>query len=212
MNPPLAASLLILIISHFALTLVTVHETRQAEHRCGMDEVKMAAYVGIGAGPLLALLLFLINVDIFQKPFILAALLTSIVKSLKSLHTLLKYILPKRASFPAPREGWQKTEAKWFGTIAASHGPRLVLLCIGCGWAMVMPLYVSVLSVLINLSGSLAKPTSAPAVVEVTRGLYLTQALVSVGLAMASILLLITIYLLYLNLGRWFSKRNTCQS
>lgn len=205
---PLMASLLLVLVSHFALTLVVPHEARQAEHLCGMDEVKVAAYVGIGASPVLALLLLLVGAGLFSKPLVVVALLASASMSLKTLQVLFGLILPKRASFPAPQENWQKVETKLFGTIAASRGPRLVVLCIGCGLAMILPLHVTVFSVLINLNSLLIDPaftSSAP--VEMARNLFLTQALVSSGLMVASAIVLTTIYLFYLNLGRWFNRQ-----
>jgi hypothetical protein len=201
---PLAVALLLVLVSHFALTLVTAHEAQQAEHLCGLDEVKMAAYVGIGVAPVLAMLLLLVNTALFAKPLILVALLASAGMSLKSLQTLRRQILPKRASFSSPQENRQKVEAQLFGTIAQSNGPRLVLLCIGCGLAMILPLHVVVLSTLVNLNTLLAVP-AAP--VEAARRLFLTQALVSAGLMTVSAVLLTGIYLFYLNLGRWFSGR-----
>ncbi len=210
---PLAAALLLALISHFALTLVAPHEARQAEHRCGMDEVKMAACVGIGAAPALALLLFFTEAEVFSKPLVVIALLASAGMSLKSLQTLFALILPGRAAFPAPQDDRHETEAKLFGTIANSHGPRLVALCTGCGLVMILPLHVTVFSVLINLASLLAAPVfPQPAPVEVARKLFLTQALSSAGLMAASASLLIVIYLFYLNLGRWFSKWNSSRT
>jgi hypothetical protein len=203
---PLAVALLLVIISHFALLMVIPHETRQAEHRCGLDEVKMAAYVGIGATPLLILFLSLTNPKALTNPLVLVALLASSVMSLKSLHSLHKLILPRRASFPAPLEGSKKTEAKLFGTIASSHGSRLVVLCIGCGLVMILPLHVSVFSVLINLNHTMVGFPYSPPPAETSWGLFGTQALISTGVVAASITLLVTIYLFYLNLGRWFNK------
>jgi hypothetical protein len=211
MDMPLAVSLLLVLISHLALTLVIPHEARQAEHLCGMDEVKMAAYVGIGASPALILLLFLINADFFSNPLVIIALLAITGLSLKSLHSLFKLILPRRASFPQPEDGWQKTEANLFGTIANSSSPQLVLLCMGCGWVMILPLYASVISVLINLTSVLASSAFLP-FSEYAQGLFLAQALVSMGLVTISIVVLTTIYLFYRKLGRWFSKWNSGRS
>jgi hypothetical protein len=196
---PLDVSLLLVVISQFALTLVVPHEARQAEHRCGTDEVKMAAYVGIGAAPFLILLLSLVNLRCFSSPLVIVALLAVSGMSIKSLHSLVKVILPRRAAFPLQKEEWQRTEARWFGTIANSYGPRLVMLCTGCGMAMVLPLYICVVSVLINLSAAMAESASAPR-------LFLTQALASGGIVAASVIALSAIYLFYLNLGRWFSQ------
>ena len=208
---PLVVSLLLVLVSHFALTLVIPHEARQAEHRCGLDEVKMAAYVGIGAAPLLTLFLSLANPEALTNPLILVALLVSSIMSLESLHTLRKLILPRRASFPAPQAESRKIEAKLFGTIAASRGSRLVVLCIGCGLVMVLPIHVVVISVLINLNYALANTPFSPPLMEIPWGLYWTQALVSAGVITTSITLLVVIYLSYLKLGRWFNKRNSRQ-
>lgn len=204
---PLGVSLLLVLVSHFALTLVIPHEAREAEHRCGMDEVKMAAYVGIGAAPALAIFLLFVGSELFSKPLVWLALLASAGMSLKSLQTLLGLILPRRASFPAPQEGFQTVEATLFGTIANSRGPRLVVLCIGCGLLMVLPLYVVVISVLVNLSNLIFDPSFAQlAPVDAARKLFLTQALVSTGVMSASAGLLSVMYLFYLNLGRWFNR------
>lgn len=196
---PLEAALLLVLVSHLAVTLVVPHETRQSQHLCGMDEVKMAAFVGIGAAPLLAGLLLAVYPGCFSNPWVLMALLASSIMSLISLYSLIRFVLPKRAAFPPHPEGGQKAEAVLFGSIANSVAWRLVVLCIGCGILMVLPLYVVVISVLVNLnylSGS-----SFP------MGLFAAQALVSFGLMAASSGALILIYMLYLNLGRWFSRK-----
>jgi hypothetical protein len=194
LDMPLTVSLLLVLISHLALTLIIPHEAREAEHRCGMDEVKMAAYVGIGAAPVLATLLSLVDISLLANPRIIIALLASSAMSLKSLQTLFKTILPGRDAFPIPEDN---IEAKLFGSIADSHGPRLMALCTGCGLVMVLPLHVTVVSALVNLSSA--------------QNIFLTQALVSSGMATAAITLLIVIYLFYLNLGRWFKRRRAQQ-
>ncbi|HEX2998226.1 MAG TPA: hypothetical protein VHP14_25600 [Anaerolineales bacterium] len=190
----LGISLMLVLISHLILTLVVPHETHEAEHRCGMDEVKMAAYVGIAAAPVLALLLFLIGRQLFLHPLVIVSLVISSGLSLRSLHTLFRLILPRRAEFPAPQTAGEKAAATFFGTIAASHGPRLVVLCIGCGLVMVLPLYVTVFSLLVNL---LNPPSD----------LFQTQALWSGGLMVGASAILSGAYLFYLNLGRWFNKQ-----
>jgi hypothetical protein len=205
LDMPLTVSLLLVFLSHLALTLVVSHEARQAEHACGMDEVKMAAFVGIAAAPVLALLLFLVDVRLLLKPQVIIALLAGVAMSLRSLHVLFKVILPRRAALPAPLGDKQKMEATWFGSIADSYGPRLVMLCVGCGLVMILPLYVTVISVLINLTVCFGQSTST----ELARRLFLAQALASSGLAAVAIILLIAIYLFYLNLGRWFKRRSS---
>lgn len=189
----LGVSLMLVLISHLILTLVVPHEAHEAEHRCGMDEVKMAAYVGIAAAPVLALLLFLIKSQLFLHPLVIVSLLISSGLSLRSLHTLFRLILPRRAEFPAPQTNREKAEATFFGTIADSHGPRLVVLCIGCGLVMVLPLYVTVFSVLVNLLNPLSD-------------LFWMQALWSGRLMLGTSAALTGAYLFYLNLGRWFKR------
>ncbi len=76
---------------------------------------------------------------------------------------------------------------------------------------MVLPLHVSVFSVLINLNHALANSPFSNPLTEISWGLFGTQALVSIGAVTASITLLVAIYLFYLNLGRWFSKKNSCR-
>jgi hypothetical protein len=193
---PLYVSLLLVLISHFALTLIIPHEAQQAEHRCGMDEVKMAGFIGIAAAPVLAILLLVTDLKSFSNPLVIVALFASVIMSLKSLYDLFKVILPRRDSFPIPQDNSQKFEAKWFGSIADSDGPRLIVLCIGCGLLMFLPMYLTVFSVLINLS--------QPA--EAAQRLFLTHVLTSAGLAVAPMLVLIIIYLFYFNLGRWFKR------
>ena len=208
MDLPLAAALLVLLMAHFALALVIVHEARQARHLCGLDEVKMGAFVAIGAAPALALLLLWVEAGLFFNPVVIAALLACAGLSLKALQTLLKLILPRRAALPAPQEGWQKTQASLFGTIASASGPQLVLLCAGCGLAMVLPVYACVLSAAINLAQLLAGPASG-LVSRGPRGLFMLQAGVSTGLVCAAVLLLSAVYLFYLKLGRWYNRRRT---
>ena len=212
LNMPMMTSLLLVLISHFGLTLILPHEARQAEHRCGMDEVKMSAFVGIGAAPILAVLLLIVEEKLFLNPLVVTALLASAVMSLKTLQTLFGLILPRRNSFAVPQNSWQRVEAKWFGTIADSPAQRLMALCIGCGLVMILPLHVTVFSVLINLTILLGPAFLQSAPEELARKLFLTQALTSTGLGMASAAFLISIYLFYLNLGRWFKRWRLRQS
>lgn len=206
-NLPLAVSLLILLLSHFALTLVVPHESDQSEHRCGMDEVKMAAYVGIAAAPVLVLVLYLIERRLFSNPLVIVAVVACGGLSLVCLYSLINRVLPKKASFPVPQDDRQRLEASLFGSIARSRGSRLVMLCIGCGLVMVLPLCISVLSVLVNLTPVLDNSAFAFIAPGPWR-LFKIQALVNGGSMAAAILLLTAIYLFYLNLGRWFSKWN----
>ena len=215
---PLVVSVLLVVVSHAALTGVIPYEARKVQHLCGIDEVKMAAYVSIGAAPVLIILLFLAGTGGFLRDclihpilgnsvpqnginlpiLLILGLLACVGLSLVSLRFLLALILPRRASFPAPQTRQQQIEARWFGTIATSRASQLAALCAGCGLAMVLPLYVSVFSVLINLSS--APPVSAPP------KLFLLHALASLGLVAVAIVALTSIYLFYLNLGRWFRR------
>lgn len=197
-NKPLEAALFIVLVTHLAVTLVVPHETRQAQHLCGMDEVKMAAFVGIGAAPLLIIILLFVNPGCFSDPWVLISILACCIMSLISVYSLIRMVLPKRASFPPHQAGSQKAEAVLFGSIASSVASRLVVLCIGCGLMMVLPLYVSVISILVNLN-YLVGP-SLPV------NLYAAQAIVSTGLMAAASAILILIYMVYLNLGRWFDR------
>jgi hypothetical protein len=199
---PLLVSMLLALFSQLALTLVIPHEAHQAEHRSGMDEVKMGALVGIVTAPALILLLFLIDPRSTTNPLVIASMLASVVMSLVSLRTLLKRILPGRTAFPAPQPGKPKAEALLFGSIARSRALRLVLLCVGCGMAMVLPVYVCVISLLINLNNA----GNTQLITKIDWCLFLTQALISLGLMAAASAVLTLIYMFYLNLGRWFSK------
>ena len=198
-DKPLEAALFLVLVSHLAVTLVVPHETRQSQHLCGMNEVKMAAFVGIGAAPLLAILLLAVYPAAYSNLLVLTAVCFSTVMSLISVYFLVKRVFPKIEAFPPYADERQKKEAILFGSIAGSIASRLVMLCIGCGLMMVLPLYISVISVLINLN-SIAGPLMPV-------GLQLAQALASTGLMAAASAVLILIYMVYLNLGRWFSRR-----
>ncbi len=196
---PLEVALLMVLVSHLAVTLVVPHETRMSQHLCGMDEVKMAAFVGIGAAPLLTGLLLVVYPGSLSHLPVQIAVTLSVGMSLVSVSSLTRLVLPKRASFPPHPEGNKKAEAVLFGSIAGSVASRLIQLCIGCGLVMVLPLYITVISVLVNLKYLYG--AAAPA------GPFAAQALVSIGLMAASSGVLILIYMVYLNLGRWFSRR-----
>ncbi len=207
MDLPVILSLLLVVVSHFALTLVVPFEARAANHRCGIDEVKMGAFVGIATAPVLAVLLLIPRRDVFSNPVILIGMLAVSTMSLISVLTLITLILPRRASFKAPPEKHLQIEASLFGTIARSQGPRLIVLCIGCGFLIVLPLYITVVSVLINLS-PLLDPASFSFLPPGNWRMFQIQALVSVGMMVASAGFLSAIYIFYLNLGRWYSRWN----
>ena len=205
---PLEVSLLLVLVSQTALTLNVPHETRQAEHRCGLNEVKMAAYVGIGTAPLLILLLVLFRSDLLSYPLISIALMLSVALSVISFTFLVKLVLPRRASFSVPVNDRQKTEANLFGSIAKSRGSRLVILCIGCGIMMILPIHVSVLSILINLTRvSIDTPSIQQLALNAPR-LFLQHAWISMGIMIVTCTILSLMYIFYFNLGRWYSSWN----
>jgi hypothetical protein len=195
---PVFVSLILLALSHLALTLIVPHEVRQAEHRCGLDEVRMLACAGIAAAPAAALLLALIFPAALSDLNVLIPLLLCLGLSGVNLYWLSRRILPRRAQLPAPWQDQSKQEALLFGSISNSQAPRLIKLCTGCGLAMMLPLYISVISVLVNLG-------QGP---HATFGqLAPRQALTSIGMCAAGIGVLILIYLIYLRMGRWFNHR-----
>lgn len=200
---PLVIALLFVFLSQLALTLVIPHETRQSEHRSGMDEVKMAAYVDIATAPVLFLLLLLLGSELFTNPLVILVMVLSAGLSIAALILLIKNVLPRRAAFPIPQDDRQKAEARWFGSISKSRGSRLFMLCIGCGLVMVLPLYTTVLSVLININDQ------ATAIGKSPWSLLLNHALASIGVMLVTVAALTLMYLFYLNLGRWFSRKKS---
>ena len=106
LETPLVVALLLVLVSHIALTLVVPHEARQAEHLCGMDEVKMGAYVSIGAAPLMVLLLFLVDVLSFSNPLVMVAILAS-AGSQSDIVPHLDQVDPARADCLPCTPGWQ---------------------------------------------------------------------------------------------------------
>lgn len=204
---PLVVCMLLVLLAHFALTLVVPHEGKEADHLCGTDEVKMAAFVGIGAAPVLFLMLILVKAVLLYHPLVMTALALSTIMSSISLHTLIKRVLPKRASYPPP-QGKKKNEARWFGTIANSSGPRLLILCVGCGLVMAFPFYITTVSVLLNLTIVMAVNSSAQLFPATQQKIILTQASVSSGMIASSIIALTIIYLFYLKLGRLYTAKH----
>jgi hypothetical protein len=209
---PVVTALLIYLVSLAALALVTPHEARQARHRCGLDEVKMAAWVGIFVPPALAVLLYLINPALALTPTVFSVLLVSGALCVSQILTLRALILPKRAQLPPPVN---PMEALLFGSISRSQGPRLVVLCLGCGLAVMAPAYVGVGAAALSLGlmsmplqsvflgGSVGTALSQAALVQ---RLYLAQPALALGLMGGAALALCVLYLFYLQLGRWFSQ------
>jgi len=167
----------------------------------------MAAFVDIAAAPVLVLLLFLIDVDSFSNPLVLPSLLVSTGMSLKSLHTLIKQICHGAPLLPLPG-------------MAAKSGSGMVrvdraLPCSATGGAVCWLRDRDDTAVLCNRDIGIDQPEwyiGRSGIIQSTPGiswnLYLTQALTATGAMVAPIILLIAIYLLYLNLGRRFIKQN----
>ncbi len=210
---PVVTALLIYVISLGALALVTPHEARRADHRCGLDEVRMAAWVGIFVPPALLVLLLLLSPAVDIAPLVLSLLLVSQALSLRQIIVLRSLILPRRALLPPPAK---PAEALLFGSIARSRGSRLSVLCAGCGLAMMSPAYVSVGAAVLSLvlvplplmpilAGAL--PAAALDPVLLIRRLYWGQAALGLGLVVGATAVLTAIYLFYLWLGRRFASR-----
>ena len=210
---PVVTALLIYVISLGALAMVTSHEARRAEHRRGLDEVRMAAWVGIFVPPTLLVLLLLISPAVDIAPLVLSLLLASQALSLRQIIVLRSVILPRRATLPPAAK---PAEALLVGSIARSRGPRLAILCAGCGLAMMSPAYVSVGAAVLSLvliplplmpvfAGAL--PAVALDPVMLVRRLYLGQAALGLGLTAGAAVVLTAIYLFYLWLGRRFARR-----
>lgn len=195
---PLELSLLLFLLSLLTLGFVLPHEARQAEHRCGMDEVKMLGAVGIGAAPVLALLLFLFYPKSFSNPLVIAILIIGLILSLKNMWFMRTLVIPRRAQLPAPWEEQTKQEAVLFGSISNSKAPRLIKLCVGCGLVMMLPLQACVISLMVNLNNVGTASNGA---------LFLKQAALNVGISAAAVAVLILIYLLYLYLGRRYNRQ-----
>ena len=204
---PVVTALLIYLISLAALTLVTPHEARMAEHRPGLDEVKMAAWVGIVVPPALAMGLYRISPALALSPTVMSILLVSGGLCLSQTLTLQGLILPKRKLMPPPAN---LRQAVFFGSIARSQGPRLVVLCIGCGLAMMAPLYVSVGAPVLSLwlmQMDLEQPAGALNLADSVQRLFGAHAVVSAGLIGGAAVVLVVIYLFYLWLGRRFAAK-----
>ncbi len=193
---PVVTAMLLYLIALAALALVTPHEARQAEHRLGLDEVRMAAWVGIFVPPALAVLVFLVNPGLVLVPTVLSVFLVSGALCYSQVMTLRRLILPRRATLPPPVH---RVEALLFGCIARSHAPRLVVLCLGCGLAMIAPLYVTVGAPVLSLTSMppvFGDPSGVildPALV--VQRLFLAQASLGLGLVGGTALVLVVIYL-----------------
>jgi hypothetical protein len=205
-NGPLTTAVLLYLAAHAALMLVTPHEARQADHQSGMDEVKMAAYVGIAAPLVLGVGLLFIQPQLVLRPAVFSSWLISLGMSARLVWVLRTLILPRRAQLPPPPNVRQ---AVLFGSIAKSRWQNLLLLCMGCGLALVFPINVAVVSVAFNLwlipiqrmVLGLPEPSA-----ELVQHLYRAQAMVSLGSMASAGAILTGLYLFYAALGRGFQR------
>ncbi len=205
---PLTTALLLYLGGQLALGLITQHEARQVTHRCGIDEVKMAAYVGIFVPLLVILALGLIDWHLLLKPLVISSLLFSLGMAIWQVMVLSKLILPRRAQMKPPAD---KLLAALFGTIANSHRGGLLLLCLGCGMLMAAPIYIAVVSPAINIAFvpvSPGRPLSTLAgwnaadQASLVRQVFAMQAKAGLGMGLVAALSLIVIYMFYTHLGR----------
>jgi len=212
LHGPLTTALLLYLAAQLALLGATSHEARQATHRCGLDEVKMAAYVGVVTPVLLIAGLGWLNWPLLGTPLVLLCLLFSLGLLARQIRVLYTAILPRRAQLPLPVAA---LEATFFGTIATARWQPLTLLCLGGALLIVAPLYVvgaAALSILfIPLS-------TAPALITVggltaatphalVQRLYLVQALTGWGAILGLAAALTVLYLGYAALGRRFREQ-----
>ncbi len=195
---PLMIGWLFFLGAQTGLWRVTQHEARRVTHRCGLDEVRMAAFVGIFTLPALLLFLGMIRADLLFSvrlrlvripwPFV-GVMVVGVIGSLGlgalQLRVLLREILPRRSAFPPPAEG---KRALLFGTIAEARLSQLALLCLGCGFAIGVPLYVTAGALLVSMLG--------------TGDLFALQAAVGLGSSLAAGGVLTLLYFFYWGLGR----------
>ncbi|MBN2006532.1 MAG: hypothetical protein JXA21_24485 [Anaerolineae bacterium] len=209
LNWPLTTAMLLYLASQLALMLTTSHEAKQADHRCGLDEIKVAAYVGILTPVLFIMVLGLINLSLLFVPFVLGCLLISLSLAVRQIVILCSVILPRRAQMQAPRD---PLEATFFGTIATSHWQSLSLLCLGCSILIVAPIYIAMAAAIsIAFIPNSTGPTlasvigiSAPTPVGLIHRLYQAQAIAGLGSILIVTLILTAMYLFYNSLGRRF--------
>lgn len=205
---PVWISLFMLVVAHLSLTLVLPHEAKMAQHRSGLDEVKMAAFVSIATAPAFTAVFFWLHPELMPTGLEVMFLAFSWVLSLVSLWILFKKILPRRKELPAPQTQMGQKQALFFGSIGASNAGRLLTLCIGCGIVIALPMCVTLVSVGLNLAaaGYLGSSPFTQMLAQSRVNLNLWQILLNGGLMLTFAALLSAIYLFYLGLGRRFGR------
>ena len=210
---PLLSGLLLYLGAQLALMLATQYEGQRSKHRCGTDEVKMAAYVGIFVPLLVLAALGLIDVQLMFRPWVSISLLLTLWMAERQVFVLYTLILPRRAAMPPPGDA---LEAALFGTIAGSRWRNLSLLCLGCGILMAAPTYITVAAATLNVA--LLPIAAGPALTsvvgwtagtagEAARRMYAVQFAAGLGACAAAALALMGVYGFYLGLGRWVRKK-----
>lgn len=205
---PVFIAMFFLIVAQMSLTLVLPHEAKMAQHRSGLDEVKMAAFVSIATAPAVTAIFYWLSpqlMPIEEKGLILVF---SWGLALISIWILFKKILPRRKTLPAPQSKEGQEKALLFGSIGASHPGRLVTLCIGCGIVIALPMCITLVSVGLNLAaaGYLGSSPFTQMLGQSRFNLNLWQILINGGLMLTLAALLSAIYLFYLFLGRRFGS------
>jgi len=200
--------LFILLFIQGCLTIILPHETRMAQHRPGLDEVRMAAFIDIFTGPLVILAVVLLAPEVLVVPWVIGFLKLSAFLSLIAFLILKATIQPRRALLPAPGGQEAGTKTLLFGSIGNSHSGRLMVLCFGCAIVLVLPFSIPLITIWLSLN-ELNQIGYAPLFDALGRGqfdLRFWQILINGGLMLALGILLSAIYLFYLFLGRKFGS------
>ncbi|MEA5078309.1 MAG: hypothetical protein VB013_07030 [Anaerolineaceae bacterium] len=205
---PVLIAIFMLFVAHLSLTLVLPHEAKMAQHRSGLNEVKMAAFVSIANAAAFTAIIFLLHPVTLRSPLAGTFLLFSWVLSLTSLWILFKKILPRRKELPTPQTQKGQKQALLFGSIGSSIPGRLVTLCIGCGIVIALPMCITLISVGLNLAaaGFLGSSAFTQMLAQSRLSLTLWQILLNGGLMLAFAAILSAIYMFYLFLGRKFGS------
>jgi len=205
---PVLIAIFMLVVAHLSLTVVLPHEAKMAQHRSGLDEVKMAAFVSIATAPAFTAVFFWLHPESLPSGLEVMFLAFSWVLSLASVWILVKKILPRRKELPSPRTQKGQKQALLFGSIGASNAGRLLTLCIGCGIVIALPMCVTLVSVGLNLAaaGYLGSTPFTQMLAQSRVNLNLWQILLNGGLMLAFAVILSAIYLFYLGLGKKFGS------
>jgi hypothetical protein len=145
---PLATSLLLYLASQLALGLATQHEARQSTHICGLDEVKMAAYVGIFLPMVLAIILGLLDWHLLARSWVWVSLLTSQSMAAWQVVVLFRSFCCA-AQMPPPADPLLAT---LFGVIADLAPGRAGAVMPGLVVLLATPIYITVVPPALNVA------------------------------------------------------------